>query len=170
MNRFTLRPTGKVGESGEAVQARLVPPAVRMIRKDPYGALVTALEVFDPATQAAQPGGLLVARQIEPRPQILGADNAADALSIVLDQRGVVDLDAIAALTGQTVAEARRELGDGIWQDPVSQRVADPGGVPVRGCPGQTRPGPPGRGRRSGPVGRTRDRPRAGHPRRRRAR
>ena len=31
------------------------------------------------------------------------------------------DLDAIAALTGQTVAEARRELGQGIWQDPVSR-------------------------------------------------
>ena len=120
LNRFTLRATGKVSESGEPVQARVMPAAVRMIRKDPYGALVTALESFDPTTQHAQPGGLMVRRQIEPRPQILGADTAHDALSIVLDQRGVVDLDAIADLTGQPVDQARTELGDAIWQDPAA--------------------------------------------------
>ncbi|GAA3612366.1 hypothetical protein [Microlunatus ginsengisoli] len=97
VNRFTLRPIGKLDDAGGAA----------------------ALEAFDPASQQAQPGGLLVCRQIEPRPQILGADNAHDALSIVLDQHGVVDLDAI-ALTGQSVAEARAELGEAIWQDPAA--------------------------------------------------
>lgn len=120
INRFTLRPTGRTGTDGEPVQARITPPAVRMIAKDPYGALVKALETFDPTTQQAQPGGLLLTRQIEPRPQILGADNAHDALAIVLDQRGVVDLAAIAELTGQTLHEAREELADAIWQDPAA--------------------------------------------------
>lgn len=119
INRFTLRPTGRTGPDGEPVQAMITPPAVRMIAKDPYGALVKALERFDSATQQAEPGGLLLTRQIEPRPQILGADNAHDALAIVLDQRGVVDLDAIAALTGQPIHEAREELGNAIWQDPA---------------------------------------------------
>ena len=42
-----------------------------------------------------------------------------------------------------------------IWQDPASQRWQTRRGVPVRERPRQTRPGPPGRGRRSGPVGRS---------------
>lgn len=123
INRFTLRPTGRTGADGEPIQAMITPPAVRMIAKDPYGALVKALETFDSATQQAKPGGLLLTRQIEPRPQILGADNAHDALAIVLDQRGVVDLDAIADLTGQPIHEAREELGDAIWQDPADPQL-----------------------------------------------
>ncbi len=122
VNRFTLRPTGRTSESGEPQYARIVPPAVRMLRKDPYGALVGALETFDPTDQTAAPAGILLRRQIEPRPRILGADSAHDALSVVLDQIGVVDLDEIASLTGQTVEEARAELGSAIWEDP-----ADPG-------------------------------------------
>ncbi len=120
VNRFVLRSTGRTDEAGEPVQARITPAAVRLIRKDPYGALVRALESFDETTQTAQPGGLLTGRQIEPRPRVLGADNAHDALVIVLDRDGAVDLAAVAALTGRSVEDTQAELADAVWADPTA--------------------------------------------------
>lgn len=119
LNRFTLRNTGRTGPDGQPVTARIVPKPLRLLRQDPYGPLVTALESFDEATQNANPAGILVSRQIEPRRPILGADNAHDALNIVIDQQHRVGLDQIGDLTGQTAAEARAELGDAIWENPA---------------------------------------------------
>lgn len=119
INRFTLRPTGRAGADGEPVTARVVPTPVRKLMQDPYGPLVTALESFDEATQTGEPSGILVSRQIEPRRPVLGADSAADALNIVLDQQHDIDLNQVAQLTGQTVQEVRAELGTTIWEDPT---------------------------------------------------
>lgn len=118
INRFNLRNTGRTGPDGEPVTARIVPTPVRKLMQDPFGPLVTALESFDEASQTAEPAGILTARQIEPRRRVLGADSALDALNIVVDQQHEVDLDLVAQLTGQTVAAARAELGQAIWEDP----------------------------------------------------
>ncbi|GAA3707649.1 lactate dehydrogenase [Microlunatus aurantiacus] len=130
INRFTLRNTGRAAADGDPIQARIVPTPVRKLLQDPYGPLVTALESFDEATQTAEPAGILVARQIEPRRPILGADSALDALNIVLDQQHEVDLQQIADLTGQSVQEARAELGPAIWEVPptIDQAVHEADG------------------------------------------
>lgn len=127
INRFTLRGTGRAAADGEPIRARIVPPSVRKLLHDPYGPLVAALESFDEATQTAEPAGILVTRQIEPRRPILGADSALDALHIVLDQQHEVDLQKIADLTGQSVDEVRAELGSAVWElPPTTLDPADP--------------------------------------------
>ena len=60
INRFTLRRTGRTDPAtGEERMARVTPTAVRLLRSDPFAALVQALENFDETTQTATPAGIL---------------------------------------------------------------------------------------------------------------
>ncbi len=80
--------------------ARVTPTAVRLLRSDPFAALVQALETFDETTQTAAPAGILTERVVVPRAPRLGADTPQDALAICLDTHGRVDLGEIARLLG----------------------------------------------------------------------
>ena len=101
INRFTLRRTGRTDPAtGEERMARVTPTAVRLLRSDPFAALVQALENFDETTQTATPAGILTGRVVVPRAPRLGADTPQDALAICLDTRGRVDLGEIARLLG----------------------------------------------------------------------
>jgi N12 class adenine-specific DNA methylase/SAM-dependent methyltransferase len=124
INRFTLRRTGRTDpNSGEERMARVTPTAVRLLRSDPFAALVQALENFDETTQTATPAGILAGRVVVPRAPRLGADTPQDALAICLDTRGRVDLGEIAHLLGTDPGEARVQLGELVYEDPPEQRL-----------------------------------------------
>ncbi|WP_228495966.1 DEAD/DEAH box helicase family protein [Microbacterium sp. VKM Ac-2870] len=118
INRYTLSGTGRTGEDGEPILARRMPTAPRLLRDDPFGPLVFALEVFDDESQEAHPAAMMSRRVILPRPEKLGADTAAEALQISLHHDGRVDLDYIASLLGDTVEQARAQLGTLVYDDP----------------------------------------------------
>ena len=120
INRYTTAATGRVDENGDPILSRRTPTAARLLREDPYGPLVFALEVFDDDTQEAQPSALLTHRVITPRPQRLGADTPAEALQITLDILGRVNIDHIARLLGDTPDHARERLGDLVFDDPAT--------------------------------------------------
>ena len=124
INRFTLRRTGRTDPAtGEERMARVTPTAVRLLRSDPFAALVQALENFDETTQTATPAGILTGRVVVPRAPRLGADTPQDALAICLDTRGRVDLGEIAHLLGTDPGEARVQLGELVYEDPAEQRL-----------------------------------------------
>lgn len=119
INRVTLRRTGRTDpDSGDEIMARVTPPAVRIMRKDPYAALLWGLEVFDELTGTAEPADLLRHRIVVPRQPVRGVDNARDGLAVVLDTVGRIDLDEIANLLGHDVARVVDELGDAVFQVP----------------------------------------------------
>lgn len=119
INRFTLRNTGRVDpDTGEAVQARVMPPAVRLVTKATFGTVVSALEVFDDLSQAAEPASLMRHRLIVPRQPVQGVDSAADGLAVVLDSLGRVDIDRIADLMGVGRDQAIAELGEMVFEVP----------------------------------------------------
>lgn len=118
INRYTLSGTGRTGEDGEPILARRMPTAPRLLRDDPFGPLVFALEVFDDESQEAHPAAMMSRRVILPRPEKLGADTAAEALQISLHHDGRVDLDYIASLLGESPEEARAQLGTLVYDDP----------------------------------------------------
>ncbi|WP_232550056.1 helicase-related protein [Propioniciclava soli] len=128
INRFTTRRTGRTGEDGEEVLAQVVPATVRRLLSDPHGALTAAIEVFDPVAQAAEPAGMLRRRQVVPREPVRGVDSAVDGLAVVLDQKGWVDLEAVADLMGAgiSVDEVAAALGDAIFQVPPTTAGYDP--------------------------------------------
>jgi len=124
INRFTLRRTGRDDpNTGEERMARVTPTAVRLLRSDPFAALVQALETFDETSQTAAPAGILSERVVVPRAPRLGADTPQDALAICLDTRGRVDLGEIARLLGTTEPEAREQLGELVYNNPGEQRL-----------------------------------------------
>lgn len=121
LNRFTLRPTGRIDEgTGEARFARITPRAISILRQDPFGPLVMALERFDEVDQTAIPAAILTQRVVVQRPIVQGADTPTEAIAISLDSTGEIDLRTIAHLLGVDDAEARVALGDLVYDDPAT--------------------------------------------------
>ena len=121
LNRFSLRPTGKIDEeTGEPRMARIRPTSMRFLRMDPFGPLVLALERFDEASQTATPAALLKQRVVLQRPVVLQADTPSEAIAISLDQHGRVELSTVAKLLTVDEATARAQLGQMVFDDPDS--------------------------------------------------
>ncbi|PPH19550.1 helicase [Rathayibacter rathayi] len=119
VNRYNERSTGRTDkDTGEEIRARVVPTAIRLLREDPMGAAVRALELFDEETQTAHPSAILTERVVAPRPEVLGVDTPADAIGVSLDRTGTVDLDLVSDLLGVSVPDARIALGALVFEDP----------------------------------------------------
>lgn len=139
INRFTERRTGRYEkvlddvtgevvidpetgqpERGPEIMARVKPPVMKFVEKDPHGPLVFALENFDESTQEATPAALLVKRQLVERPRVDRATSPADAIALSLDQIGKIDVEHIAHLLAVTPDEAREQLAPLVFEDPMT--------------------------------------------------
>ncbi|MBY2939543.1 DEAD/DEAH box helicase family protein [Rhizobium laguerreae] len=85
---------------------------------DPDCWLVASIEDYDLETDTAKPGPIFSERVISPpAPPVI--TSAADALAVVLNERGRVDLDHIAELLHRDPDAVIGELGDAIFRDPA---------------------------------------------------
>jgi len=124
INRYTLSVGTRVNkETGEPIVTRRVPGVMTRLRQDPFFPLVTALEVFDDNEQTAQPATLLKQRIVVPRAPKMGAENPADALAISMDTVGRADLGQIARLLGVDESEAREQLGELVFDEPLTDQI-----------------------------------------------
>ncbi|WP_052762069.1 helicase-related protein [Jiangella alkaliphila] len=124
INRFTTRATGRVDpETSDPRMSRVAPPVMRIFRSDPFAALVRGLEVFDETTQTANPAMIMTHRVVVPRSPALGADTPEEALAMVLDSHGRVDLAQVARLLGVGADDARAQLGELVYDDPPSGQL-----------------------------------------------
>ncbi len=124
INGYKLARTGRVDPAtGEPRYRRVVPPAIKILREDPSEALVRALENFDDSTRTATPAKILSRRAIAPRQPVRHVDEPSDALAITIEQYGRVELDAVASLLGCAPWEARRRLGELVYDDPQSGQL-----------------------------------------------
>lgn len=124
LNRFTLVPAGKEDpETGQRPMSRRVPRPMVILRQDPFGPLVMALERFDEQEQTAVHASILSQRTVTPRTVARGADTPSEAIALSLDRTGGVDLDIIADLLGETPEEARASLGELVYADPATGRL-----------------------------------------------
>ncbi|NTD32291.1 lactate dehydrogenase [Agrobacterium tumefaciens] len=93
-------------------------PNIQPFLDDPDCWLVASIENYDLDTDTAKPGPIFTERVIAPpAPPVI--TSAADALAVVLNERGRVDLEHIAELLHQDVAGVIAELGDAIFQNPA---------------------------------------------------
>ncbi|WP_318765159.1 DEAD/DEAH box helicase family protein [Agrobacterium fabrum] len=102
--------TGEVKETHR--QPNLVP-----FRDDPDCWLVASIEDYDLETDTAKPGPIFSERVIAP-PAAPTITSPADALAVVLNERGHVDLDHIAELLHLDVSTIIADLGDEVFRDP----------------------------------------------------
>lgn len=85
---------------------------------DPDCWLVASIEDYDLETDTARPGPIFSERVIaRPAPPVI--TSAADALAVVLNERGHVDLEHIAELLHRDTDAVCDELGDTIFRDPA---------------------------------------------------
>lgn len=80
------------------------------LKHDPSWSLLSALELFDEATQTALKAPIFSADVIAAAPTLRRADGPAQALAISLDRTGHVDLAVIGELLGTNAATARTML------------------------------------------------------------
>ncbi|WP_163454626.1 hypothetical protein, partial [Escherichia coli] len=78
---------------------------------DPDCWLVASIEIYDLETNSAKPGPIFTERVIAP-PPAPEITSAADALAVVLNECGHVDLDRISELLHKDQADLIDELGD----------------------------------------------------------
>ncbi len=93
---------------------------------DPDCWLVASIEDYDLENDTARPGPIFSERVISPpAPPVIAS--AADALAVVLNERGRVDLDHIAELLHRDADDVIAELGSAIFRDPAdgSWQMAD---------------------------------------------
>jgi N12 class adenine-specific DNA methylase len=105
-------------ESGEVRETHRR-PNLAPFADDPDCWLVASIEDYDLETNTARPGPIFTERVIAPPPAPVIA-SAADALAVVLNERGTVDPDHIAELLHRGVDDVIGELGDAIFRDPAT--------------------------------------------------
>ncbi|WP_412052008.1 DEAD/DEAH box helicase family protein (plasmid) [Hoeflea sp. Naph1] len=93
-------------------------PNLHPFLDDPDCWLVASIENYDLDTDTAKPGPIFSERVIAPpSPPVI--TSAADALAVVLNERGHVDIDHIAELLHQDRETVIAELGSAIYRDPA---------------------------------------------------
>ncbi|MBD3849121.1 DEAD/DEAH box helicase family protein [Bosea sp. SSUT16] len=101
-------------------------PNIQPFLDDPDCWLVASIEDYDLETNTAKPGPIFTERVISP-PAAPVITSAADALAVVLNERGRVDVDHIAELLHRDQEDVVAELGSAIFRDPAdgSWQTAD---------------------------------------------
>lgn len=93
-------------------------PNIQPFLDDPDCWLVASIEDYDLENDTAKPGPIFTERVIAP-PSPPVVTSAADALAVVLNERGHVDPDHIAELLHRDVDSVIAELGSAIFRDPA---------------------------------------------------
>ncbi|BAB54701.1 DNA methylase (plasmid) [Mesorhizobium japonicum MAFF 303099] len=112
----TVVSTSEDAETGEVREVHRR-PNLQPFLDDPDCWLVASIEDYDLETNTARPGPIFTERVIAP-PAAPIITSAADALAVVLNERGHVDVDHIAELLHGDVDDVIDELGDAIFRDP----------------------------------------------------
>jgi N12 class adenine-specific DNA methylase/adenine-specific DNA methylase len=101
-------------------------PNIQPFLDDPDCWLVASIEDYDLETNTAKPGPIFTERVIAP-PAAPVISSAADALAVVLNERGHVDIDHIAELLHRECDHVVAELGSAVFRDPAdgSWQTAD---------------------------------------------
>lgn len=93
----------------------------RAFRDDPDWSLVSSIEHYDTDKKTAGKADIFRERTIDRIKPVEKVESAQDGLMVSLNERGVVDLDHIAKLSGRDVNTVLQELGDQVFHDPQAQ-------------------------------------------------
>ena len=123
INRVKVTETARLDSAGDPIVTRRYPPVMKPFREDPHAPLVKSLEVYDEGTNMAAKAAILHKRVLVPRTPPTSADSPQDAVAIVMDQAGHIDVDHVARLLGVDQTEARRQLQGVAFDDPGTGRL-----------------------------------------------
>jgi N12 class adenine-specific DNA methylase/adenine-specific DNA methylase len=107
-------------EDGDVVE-RSRRPNIAPMMDDPDCWLIAAIEEYDPTSGRATRGPIFTQRVISPPPEHV-IHNAVDALAVVLNETGDVDIDRMAEILSATPNDVIEELGAAVYRDPATQK------------------------------------------------
>jgi N12 class adenine-specific DNA methylase len=107
-------------ESSDGGVIRRMPNLVKF-REDPDAMIVMALEDYDEVTGKAAKAPILLRDVVGKSPPITTVASAEEGLLVSLDRKGEVNIGFMAGLYGKPATSVIDELGDLIYQDPVSK-------------------------------------------------
>lgn len=96
-------------------------PNLVKFKDDPDAMLVMALEEYDEEADTAKKAAIMERDVVGRAPPVTVVQNAEEGLLVSLNQRGRVDLPYIASLYSGSPRQIIEELGDLIYQDPITQ-------------------------------------------------
>ena len=114
----TVVSTSEDPETGEVRETHRRPNLAPFL-DDPDCWLVASIEDYDFETDTARPGPIFTERVIAP-PSAPIINSPADALAVVLNERGHVDIDHIAELLNVDPEIVITNLGDAVYRDPAT--------------------------------------------------
>ena len=117
ISRSTL--SSSIDDETGQVSWRRRTPTLGGFRNDPDFALCLALEHYDDETGTATKAAIFTRRVVAATVTVDRVDDPADALAVVLNERGHIDLTRIAQLLSCTEADAIDRLGDRIYLNPA---------------------------------------------------
>src|SRR5690606_6516974 len=112
--RVSIAENDETGETRETHRR----PNLQPFLDDPDCWLAASIETYDLDTDTAKPGPIFSERVIAPpSPPVIA--NATDALAVVPNERGHVDIDHVAELLHEDCKKVIEELGSEIYRDPA---------------------------------------------------
>lgn len=120
--RVSIAEDQETGETRESHRR----PNLQPFLDDPDCWLVASIEDYDLENDTAKPGPIFTERVVSPpAPPVIAS--AADALAVVLNERGCVDLKQVVELLHRDPNDVVEELGSAVFRDPTdgSWQMAD---------------------------------------------
>lgn len=107
-------------ETGAQIEKayRKRPPMGGLLTKDPTMAVILSLDTYDETTKTSTPAAIFSKRQARHRTIAERASRPEDAMAVVLEQRGTLDVDALADVMGTSPETARERLLAARSKDP----------------------------------------------------
>ena len=119
INRVQTKGTGKYDEDGEELIRRNYPRALVEMRRDPYFAVVAALEVFDEDSGRAKKADIFSKRVIGYVEEVTQVDTPQDAIAVSMDRKARIDTAFIAGLLNVDEHAAIELLEPFTFRDPA---------------------------------------------------
>jgi N12 class adenine-specific DNA methylase len=107
-------------ESASGTVIQRMPNLAKFV-EDPDAMLVMALEDCDPTSGTAVKAAIMLKDVVGRAPEVTAVETAEEGLLVSLDRKGEVDLAYIASLYGADGAKVIEELGELVYQDPVTR-------------------------------------------------
>lgn len=120
INKVTVTVSARTDRHGQPIVSRRKPGWMKIFDTDPFSGAVRGLELYDEKAQTAAKAAIFERRVVKVQQVPTSAETPADALAIAMDQTGGADLGYIARLLDVTTEDARKQLGDLVFDDPVT--------------------------------------------------
>ncbi|MEU4548788.1 helicase-related protein [Nonomuraea dietziae] len=106
-------------EGRKVADSEMAATAIGLLRSDPAGAIVFALDDYDPDTDSTRKADIFDHRVVAAKKTITETDDPGEAMAVVIDRFGELRLDEVAKLLGvDGEEEARQRLGNRVYEQP----------------------------------------------------